>query len=159
MNTLSMRIPQILCILLTATLNTLAADPARTASKFDGTWLPVKAELAGDPMPNEVLKKTTLKLDGNRYEVTVTGYLPDSGTFTVDDGARPKTMKITGVNGPNAGKTFLCIYEIKKDTLRICYDLSGANFPVEFKTSPGTKLYLVTYNRKPTQNTSASEPR
>ena len=34
------------------------------------------------------------------------------------------------------------------NTFRICYDLSGAKRPTEFKTTAGTKLYLVTYNRK-----------
>ena len=40
------------------------------------------------------------------------------------------------------------IYELNGDTLRICYDLSGSKRPTEFKTAAGTKLYLVTYNRK-----------
>ena len=34
-------------------------------------------------------------------------------------------MDITGTNGPNKGKTFLVIYELKGDELRVCYDLSG----------------------------------
>jgi uncharacterized protein (TIGR03067 family) len=57
-------------------------------------------------------------------------------------------MIITGTEGPNHGKTFPAIYELKGGTLRICYDLSGAKRPTEFKTSAGTQLYLVTYNRK-----------
>ena len=57
-------------------------------------------------------------------------------------------LKITGVKGPNAGKTFPAIYELTADTLRVCYDLSGKKRPTEFATKPGTKLYLVTYKRK-----------
>ena len=57
-------------------------------------------------------------------------------------------MTVTGTNGPNQGKTFPCIYELKGDTLRICYDLSGAKRPTEFKSVADTKLYLVTYSRK-----------
>ena len=56
-------------------------------------------------------------------------------------------MTITGTEGPNHGKTFPAIYEIKGDTLRICYDLSGVKRPTEFKSVPGTRLYLVTYSR------------
>ena len=70
----------------------------------------------------------------------------DRGTWTLDTAAKPKGMKITGVKGPNAGKTFPAIYELKADTLRVCYDLSGAKRPMQFKTSAGTKLYLVTYH-------------
>ena len=32
--------------------------------------------------------------------------------------------------------------------LRVCYDLSGAKRPTEFKTITGTQLLLVVYNRK-----------
>ena len=58
------------------------------------------------------------------------------------------TLDITGVKGPNQGKTFLAIYELKGDTLKVCYDLSGKERPTEFKTKPDTQLYLVTYRRE-----------
>ena len=45
-------------------------------------------------------------------------------------------MTITGTEGPNHGRTFPAIYELKGDTLRICYDLSGAKRPTEFKSIP-----------------------
>ena len=57
-------------------------------------------------------------------------------------------MAITGMDGPNRGGTFPAIYEFKGNTLRICYDLSGAKGPTEFKSTAGTRLYLVTYRRK-----------
>ena len=56
-------------------------------------------------------------------------------------------MTVTGTEGPNRGKIFPCIYELQGDTLRICYDLSCAKRPAEFKTAVGTRLYLVTYAR------------
>ena len=57
-------------------------------------------------------------------------------------------MIIVGIDGPNKGRTFPAIYELTEDTLRICYDLSGAKRPTDFKAPAGTKLYLVTYLRK-----------
>ena len=78
---------------------------------------------------------------------TEKGPSPDNGTITIDPAAKPKAMIVTGVTGPNAGKTFPAIYEFNGDTLRICYDLSGAKRPTEFSTTPGTKLYLVDYER------------
>jgi len=65
----------------------------------------------------------------------------------IDFTSEPKGMTITDTAGPNQGKTFPAIYELKGDTLRICYDLSGAKRPTEFKTVAGTQLYLVTYTR------------
>ena len=97
-------------------------------------------------MTDAVLKSISLKLDNGKYEVSVGGE-PDKGTYTLDATTKPKRMAITGTAGPNSGKTFPAIYELKGDTLRICYDLSGAKRPTEFKSIAGTRLFLVTYNR------------
>jgi len=131
-----------------SSLVAIGAEDSSEVKALQGTWEPVKAELGGQPMPDAVLKKITLKMNKNEYDVAITGEQPDHGTWTVDTSAKPKGMSITGVKGPNAGKSFPAIYEMTADTLRICYDLSGAKRPTEFKSSAGTKLYLVTYKRK-----------
>ena len=137
-----------LCLVVAISLTALAADKADDQKSLQGTWLPIKAELGGHPMPDAVLKTISLKLTEKEYHVLVAGE-PDDGTWSIDPAASPKGMTITGVKGPNAGKTFPCIYELNADgTLRICYDLSGEKRPTEFKTLAGTKLYLVTYQRK-----------
>jgi uncharacterized protein (TIGR03067 family) len=128
-------------------LTALAADDSADIKALQGTWLPVKAELGGKPMSADLLKTIQLKLDKNQYVATVSGE-PDKGTWSVNSTTKPKSMTVVGVEGPNVGKTFPSIYEIKGDTLRICYDLSGTKRPTEFKSIAGTKLYLVTYNRK-----------
>jgi len=128
-------------------LSAMAGDSAGDAKAVEGNWKPIKAELAGQPMAEAVMKSISLKLENGQYEVFV-GASPDRGTYTLDSAAKPKGMTITGTEGPNNGKTFPAIYEVNGDTLRICYDLSGAKRPTEFKSVVGTKLYLVTYNRK-----------
>lgn len=117
------------------------------AKAVQGNWNPTHAELAGQPMADAVLKIISLKLDNGNYEVFVGG-APDRGTYTLDSATKPKSMTITGTDGPNRGKTFPAIYELNGDTLRICYDLAGAKRPTEFKSIAGTRLYLVSYNRK-----------
>ena len=136
-----------ICLAVGVSLNAFAADPPDDAKAVQGNWKPATAELAGQPMDNAVLKSISLKLEHGKYEVFV-GDEPDRGTYTLDSTGKPKSMTITGTAGPNNGKTFPAIYELKGDTLRICYDLSGAKRPTEFKTIAGTKLYLVTYHRK-----------
>jgi uncharacterized protein (TIGR03067 family) len=136
-----------ICLAIGASLNAFAADSPDEVKAVQGSWKPAKAELAGQPMPDAVLQSISLKLDNGKYEVFV-GSRPDRGTYTLDSTSRPKGMIITGTDGPNRGKTFPAIYELKGGTLRICYDLSGAKRPTEFKSIAGTQLYLVTYNRK-----------
>jgi uncharacterized protein (TIGR03067 family) len=113
---------------------------------MQGTWQMQTAELAGKEFPEEIRKNTKLVLKGDTYLVTI-GKESDEGKCKVDSGKTPKELDIIGGKGPNQGKTFLCIYELKGDTLKVCYDLSGKGRPKEFKTSPGTQLFLVTYQR------------
>jgi uncharacterized protein (TIGR03067 family) len=115
---------------------------------IDGTWLPSDAELAGKKFPDDVRKAIKLVIKGDDYTVTV-GEATDKGTCKRDPSSKPRALDITGSEGPNKGKTILAIYERDGNTLRVCYDLSGKARPTEFKTKPGTRLFLVTYEREP----------
>jgi uncharacterized protein (TIGR03067 family) len=117
------------------------------AKKMEGTWAPVTAEASGKEFPEEIRKTIKLVLTGGKYVVTV-GKETDEGTCKVDSTKKPKTLDITGVKGPNQGKTILAIYELTGDTLRVCYDLSGKGRPTEFKTTTDSPLFLVTYRRE-----------
>jgi uncharacterized protein (TIGR03067 family) len=113
---------------------------------MSGTWKPESAELAGKAWPKQILDSMKLIVKDDKYTVFV-GEQTDEGTVKRDPSTSPKTMDITGKKGPNQGKTFLTIYDIKDDHLRVCYDLSGKSRPTEFATKPQTLLFLVTYRR------------
>ena len=136
-----------ICLSIAASLTSFAANLADDTKEVQGSWTPMKADLGGQPVPESVLKSISLKLENGKYEISVGG-APDKGTYTLDATSKPKGMIITGKEGPNIGKTFPAIYELKGDTLRICYDLSGSKRPTEFKSIAGTRLYLVTYIRE-----------
>jgi uncharacterized protein (TIGR03067 family) len=125
-----------------------ARGDAKDASNIDGTWVPSAAELAGQKYPDEVNKTIKLVVKDNQYTVTVGEAPPDKGTVKLNASASPCEMDITGTEGPNKGRTFLTIYQRDGDTLRICYDLSCKSRPTEFKSTEGTKLFLVTYERQ-----------
>ena len=103
-------------------------------------------QFAGAKWPQKVLDSMKLVLKDGKYTVEDSGQ-SDEGTVTYDTAKSPRTMEIKGTNGPNKGKTFLAIYELKGDELRICYDLSGKSHPTEFATKAGTRLFLVTYRK------------
>lgn len=116
----------------------------------EGVWKPKTAILEGAFLPPPALKAITLKITGENYEVIVEGEdHSDKGTCTLDTSTRPKRTTIQGLEGPNEGKTFLAIYEMKDAvSMRVCYDLSGTEFPKEFEAPKGTQLYLVGYRRQ-----------
>jgi len=141
------RIESILCIYITMAASLALFADDKDSKSLQGKWVPVAAQLGGQAMDEAVLKTISLKLENSKYEVFV-GEHPDRGTYTTDSTTNPRSITVVGTEGPNQGKTFPAIYELKDDTLRICYDLSGAKRPTEFKSTAGTKLYLVTYKRK-----------
>ncbi len=124
----------------------IGGPAANDSGSIHGTWLPSSATLGGQPMKADFLTNTVLKLADGKYLVTVAGS-PDKGTYTINPALKPKTIDITGTDGPNAGKAIPSIYELDGDTLRICYGLGGSR-PTEFKSPAGTKYFLVTYHRK-----------
>lgn len=124
----------------------LADDSKKDPAKIEGTWLAKSAELGGKKLSKKFTENLKLTLKEGEYEVQAES--PDRGTVTYKDSADPKEMDIKGTEGPNKGKTFLAIYELSGDTLKICYDLSGKSRPAEFKTEPKTQLFFVTYDRK-----------
>jgi uncharacterized protein (TIGR03067 family) len=120
------------------------ADAKDDAKAMKGVWLPVSADLGGQPFPDALLKSMKLTLTDGKYSVQV-GPSLDEGTFVLDATKKPATMDITGKEGPNKGKTLLAIYELDGDSLKVCYDLSGKARPTEFKAAP--KIFLVVYKR------------
>jgi uncharacterized protein (TIGR03067 family) len=122
------------------------ADRPKDPSSLEGTWLPISAELAGQPFPEAVLKTMKLLVKDDAYTVHV-GEKKDVGTFKTDLTKKPMTMDIHGTEGPNKGKTLLAIFEVNGDSMKVCYDLSGEQRPTEFKTKPSTQLFLVTYKK------------
>ena len=116
---------------------------------LEGTWILVAAELGGQKLPDEGLKDAAagdaagkLILTDGRYT-----FQNDQGTYKLGPADKPKTMDINGTHGPNQGKTFLAIYELTGDSLRICYDLAGKMRPSEFTTKAGTLQFLAFYKR------------
>jgi uncharacterized protein (TIGR03067 family) len=104
------------------------------------------SELAGKFFPDGVLKAMKPAVAGGNSTVAV-GEETDEGTVKLD-AAKKKAMDVEGTNGPNKGKPFLAIYEIKDDTLRVCYDPGGKARPAESKTGAVTQRVLVEYRRK-----------
>ena len=126
---------------------TLSADAKDKAPGLDGTWIPASAELAGKKLPANALASWKLVIKDADY--TFTSNEPtDKGTVNVDQSAKPMTMDIKGVDGPNKGKTILAIFELKGDNLKVCYDVGGPKRPTEFQTKEDTSLFLVDYKRQ-----------
>ena len=111
---------------------------------LEGVWQPLYAELGGDEAPKMMLEKMEVELAGDRYTVRFGGIAADVGTYTVDADGH---LTLTGVAGPNAGRTIPGLFKFAGDALSICYGLGGIR-PANFTTGKDPSLYLVNYRRK-----------
>jgi len=130
-----------------------AAKTAGEAPKTDGTWKPVAGTIGGVAMPEKLLKALSVTFAGNEYEVSRAGDLQgpgrEKGTCTIDTSAIPYRITIKPGDGPNKGKSIFAICEATdKDSMRLCYDLSGKEFPKTFEPPAGTQVYLISYQRQ-----------
>jgi hypothetical protein len=78
-----------ICLAFAVSLTAFATDSPADAKAVQGNWTPVKTELAGQPMPDMILKIISLKLDNGKYEVFV-GNEPDRGTYTLVSTPSPR---------------------------------------------------------------------
>jgi len=118
------------------------ADEKPEAMAIQGTWEIVSAEIGGQLFPVEAFNKSQLVLKDGKYQFGI-----DQGAYKLIDAEGKKGIDVIGEQGPNKGKTIPAIYEIKGDSLKICYDLAGKTRPGKLETEKDTRQFLATYKR------------
>ena len=88
-------------------------------SSIDGIWELIRAELDGEQAPEMITTKTELALADGTYEVRFAGEVADRGEFAVGTTEDVKTIVLRGIEGPNAGRTIPCIYQLVGERLRV----------------------------------------
>ena len=124
----------------------LAADEKTELKALAGRYDVVKVEVDGKDI-TESFKTVTLAIDGDKY-IAVVGQTTDKGTLAVDGSKSPKTMDITGTEGPNRGMTFPCIFEVKDDVFTVCYGLDFKTRPTDMTTAEKSNRMVIVYKRK-----------
>lgn len=116
---------------------------ASDANDIDGTWEPVEATMAGAPFPVAAFAGAVLTLRGGEYSFGI-----DQGKCRIVAAGLPGQLDITGVQGPNSGRTIPALYQRDADDLRVCYQLgAGGERPARLEAPPGTQQLLIRYRR------------
>ena len=97
-----------MCVLLAGWPVVFADDVKKETTALEGVWIPESAEIAGKAFPEAIRKTMKLTIKGDTYKVAV-GELLDVGTTKIDPAQKPKTIDVTGTEGPNRDKTYLAI--------------------------------------------------
>ena len=103
-----------------------------------GNWKLVAGIRDGKPLVGADLG-TKLTIQGDRFSFAEGSQTASSGTFKLDEAARPKTIDIAYDAGANQGKTSLGIYEVRAGNRhRLCLAPPGAARPTKFESKPGS---------------------
>ena len=121
---------------------TTPKNAVKITSKLDGTWVPVKQELAGKELPKAVYEKEKLVMTDSNYILTAESV--DKGIVRYGD----DKMDIYGKEGVNTGKHFTAIYKFENDQLTVCYNLAGDSYPDAFETKSKPTLFLSIFTRQ-----------
>jgi len=117
--------------------------------RLEGAWLPVAAYIAGEVLPVTELRIARLLIKSAGYQILDHQQrVVDCGEVRLNTAVSPFAMDIVGLEGPNAGRTLLAIYEISNDLLSICYDMEGdGKRPRSMQPEVDQILLLITYAR------------
>ena len=139
-----LRIAAALCaIALASPLS--AQKPPAAAAALQGTWIfqSINSQSAPEGSP-----EMTLTFSGANYQQAAGGQVNERGTFKVATAKKPMTIDLTIVEGDDAGKTQLGIFEVSGDTLRANFGRAGATTRPTDMTVKAETLLLVAKKKK-----------
>ena len=116
--------------------------------KIKGTWKFVSQEVDGKPRPKEELAKQTITFDGDKWTVRRDGKVIQAGTHKFDPEQKPPQVDAVVKEGEDKGNTMLGIYELKADTLKVCFDPKGKERPADFTSKAGRMTAVVEREKK-----------
>jgi uncharacterized protein (TIGR03067 family) len=124
---------------------TRAADKSDDPAQWQGTWTMISCIWNGEPQSGDV----QWIVDGDHYNIRLdreTGADPYS--FTLD--ARQKRIDVFHHDTPKGtfGGKFKGIYEVKGDSLKVCYDLTGEQYPKSFEAGSGSRQAVYQFQRE-----------
>jgi uncharacterized protein (TIGR03067 family) len=133
----------------------LAPDAKEDAAKkeleaLQGTWAVVSAVRDGKEILRDEFKDIRLSYTGAKATVRKGDKVLFEGTIRLDPTKKPKLLDSTQLSdGEEKGKTFLGIYELNGDNLKICSSTpAGKAAPADFGSRPGSGHFLRVYKRE-----------
>jgi len=134
-----------LSCLLSGCLAAPAADKSDDTAKWQGTWKLASCSWNGEPQMGDV----QWIVDGDHYNIRLDGQLrADPCTLKLD--ASQNQIDVFHHDTPSGtfGGKLKGIYEIKGDSFKVCYDLTGQQYPESFDAGPGSRRVLYQFQRE-----------
>lgn len=147
-----MNLPLLLTLVICFTAGPSPEDAVQAElKKLEGTWTVTALEFMGNKAPEEEVKKEKMSFvfQGDKFTIKKGEATETEATVKLDPAKSPKTLDLTATRGNNQGKTFLHIYELTGDTLKLGSVFGNDNQrrrPVDFQDK--TTLMVITLKRQ-----------
>ncbi len=124
-----------------------AADDAdKDKEKLQGAWQPISAIEKGKEQSKEELKNRKITFKGDKVTVKHGDKVHDV-TFKLDASKKPKEIDVTGKDDDGKEQQMKGIYELKGDTLKVCFATEGGERPSKFESPENSNIIFVTLER------------
>ena len=123
-------------------------DGAAELKKIQGTWRFIAHDMGGKAAPKEQLAKMTIVFMGDRFDVRDDGKTVQAGTQKLDASKKPAQIDAVITEGEGKDSKMLGIYELKGDTLKVCFDPAGKSRPTGFTAKEGEFSAVIQREKK-----------
>jgi len=116
--------------------------------KLQGVWNITALESDGNKLPETMFFGTQIIIKGDQFESVGMGAVY-GGKVTIDATKKPKHFDIVFTEGHATGMTNHGIYEVGRDSWKLCLNTTGKDRPKSFTTKSGSGHALETLKRAP----------
>ena len=117
-------------------------------AKFEGTWRFVSGKVDELTVPKADLRDVSMVIRGDRATISLGKQTLEALQLRVNPAARPKQIDATTLDGSEQGSISLGIYELDRDSLRICQTWKPrTRRPEKFEIDEGSGLVLNLWKR------------
>jgi uncharacterized protein (TIGR03067 family) len=123
-------------------------EAGKALLELQGTWSFESFE-DGKKTPLPGLKKRTFFVGGNLFLVREGDKVLQAGTLRLHPAKTPRGVDAVVRKGEYEGNTMLGIYQLKGDTLEVCFDPESGDRPNAFTVKADSTLFRATFKRVP----------
>jgi uncharacterized protein (TIGR03067 family) len=124
-----------------------AEKPSGAVTDLEGEWRMTAGSMNGHAMEASLVKIGRRVVHRNQLTVFFGPQVYFKARFTLDPSPSPKHIDYTISSGAGAGGTQAGIFELSKNTLKLCMAAAGKPRPVDFTDSKGSGRTSTTWVR------------